>query len=284
MKKLAPVIVLAVVAAVMAIVGVALATATPTIQNGDFSDGTSIVWDNGKLGYPHWRGTGYESLGRPGKTALRHRVVQSNKPGDPPIYLDMKIVGTGTAGAGMKFTYIPFEGVYGDGANPAKPVSWKRVDGLQLDLNTLDSTKYYYLEADVYIVHHRLPDSGWYAGNEWPVEIRMMFVDDSNAKRLFYWGFLDNVDTQGLYPYTQIPNKTWYHYRSPELRELWNTSKLVKVNGEWELGGVDYPLDKIAGLSFAAKGWELRSRIANIAIVRYDSSQAISPDDQTYAP
>ena len=41
----------------------------------------------------------------------------------------------------------------------------KTTDGLQFDLTGLDTDKYYYLEADVYIDRHTLEDSGIYLRN-----------------------------------------------------------------------------------------------------------------------
>jgi len=247
------------------------------ILNGDFADSTTLIWDTGGSGYVHWRGEGYQTHVPSFKKwdMLRTEVKYSNakelRDGAPARYLEFKTVGSGHDGAGITLRYIPFVGVYGDGVNPGAPTSWKNVDGLQLDLSasTLDPNKFYYLEAEVFIDHHNLKDSGWWGGSEWPVQIRMNFADALNGGKRFIWGFLDGIDEQGIRPYTQIQKKTWYHFRSPELRTLWD------VRGK----SVTYPLQRLYGVSVSAQGWELKSRIANIRIVEYSSAQVTTPDD-----
>lgn len=267
------------------------------ILNGDFSSAATIVWDNGYEGYMHWRPEIYQThldLDKDGSwdkmydlpsPNVRSQVKYSNRKdiaeGAPVQYVEFKVVGSGHHGAGIKLRYIPFVGVYGDGVNPEKPTSWRNVDGLQLVLppdasSPLDPSKYYYLEADVYIEHHNLKDSGWYAGDEWPIQIRLGLADANNRGKQHNWGFLDRDDTQGLNPYTKIPKKTWYHFRSHELRSLWETRPGKPAAA--------YPLRRVHNLSVQAKGWELKSRVANICIVEYTTPQSSSPDDQTYMP
>ncbi len=109
---------------------------------------------------------------------------------------------------------------------------------------------------------------------EWPVSIQMGFADANNSGRRFTWGFLDGVDTQGIRPYTQIEPAKWYHYRSPELGDLWD------VRGKT----VVYPIDRIYGLALKAQGHNVLSSIGDVQIVVYDTPQTSSPDDQVYEP
>jgi hypothetical protein len=169
--------------------------------------------------------------------------------------------------------YIPFDGSYGDPGNPPAPTDWKNVDGLQLDMDELDSEKYYYVEADICIIQHNSKDSSFYGGLLWPVEIRLGLADANNARRIFNWGFLDGVDSQGKRPYTQIEGNSWYHYRSPELRGLWD------VTGK----AVAYPIDRIFGLSITAQGYGLKSGISNVDVFEYDIPQVSSPGSGPYS-
>ncbi len=180
------------------------------IENGDFIDETPVYWPGSRgAGYNHWRMEGYHNHFPARKSDMLRTQVRESSPGAikkgaPERYMDFHIVGPGLDGNGISLRSIPFEGAYGDLGNPAKPTSWKNVDGLQFDVTGLDADKYYYLEADARILSHSLKDSGWYAGSEWPVIIQVGFADDNDAGRRSIWGFLDGVDTQGLRPYTQI--------------------------------------------------------------------------------
>ena len=268
-------------ALVICYMAIANGSGNPTgwILNGDFSDSAKILWDTGGEGYMHWRAQAYETTHKPAdkkwdmaRTEVKYSNKKNIKNGAPERFLELKTVGTGHDGIGVSVRYIPFVGVYGDGDNPDKPASWKNVDGLQLDLSTLDYDKYYYLECDVYIVHHNLKDSGWYAGNEWPVRITLGLADANNSGKRFVWGFLDREDTQGLNPYTLVPKKTWYHFRSPELRDLMETRPGKSPAA--------YPLKRIHNVVIGGFGWELKSRVANICIVEYSTSQTSSPNSQ----
>jgi len=132
-------------------------------------------------------------------------------------------------------------------------------------LTSLDSSKFYYLEADVRIISHSLKDSGFFAGSEWPAIIQMGFTDSNGAARRFIWGFLDGVDEQGLRPYTEVEEAQWFRYRSPELKSLWDTRGGGRT--------VAHPVTKVYGLLLRAQGHNLSSQIGYVAIVEYDAKQ-----------
>ena len=272
-----------------------------------WNQGTTNAGNSGNLiGFLHWLPSGYQTnpkndedkdgeadklreMEKPNNKAEVKTTKKKNIPegrsiedptllygvdGEPVRWVKLKLKHNKTYGARYRLRYIPFEGIYGDGFNPNTVTNWKNVDGLQLDLSGADPNKYYYLEADVYIDKHTLEDSGWYAGNEWPITIAIGHVDADNGKRRHLWGFLDGVDTQGINPYTQIANKTWYHYRSEEITSLYETRP-----GE---SATVYPIDRIYGVSVTCEGWDAEVRIANVDIYEYDSAQTSSPDDQVY--
>lgn len=312
MKKIAIIMLMVAVAAVL-MCNTAMADGRMNvIKNGTFFYKTNTKWNHGTTsagnggnlkGYLHWFPSGYQTnpandengdflpdkpreMEKPNVTAKVKTTKKGNIPegmskedptwmygvdGTPARWVEFKLKHNETYGAGRRLRYIPFEGIYGDGFNPDAPASWKNVDGVQFDLIGLDSGKYYYLEADVYIKKHTLDDSGFFAGSEWPVNIEMGYADDNNAGRNHIWGFLDGVDTQGLRPYTQIADETWYHYRSLELRSLWD------VRGR----STTYPIDRIHNVRVACYGWDAEVRIANVDIYEYSTPQTSSPDDNS---
>ena len=79
-----------------------------------------------------------------------------------------------------------------------------------------------YLEFDVKLIDHSLPNSGsWtysHGGTgEWPADARIYFTDTEGIDYLWNHGFLSLTDYYNRTNYTVVSKGSWYHYRAPYL-------------------------------------------------------------------
>ncbi len=122
-----------------------------------------------------------------------------------------------------------------------------------------------YLECDVKLVRDTLQSSGgwsYYQGGhgEWPAEIR--FVNQGAETWEWHHGFADFDDYYERTNYTKVELGTWYHYRSPNLKEVQTT--------ETEAGNVPIesgPPTRITEVKVGGSGWDFEGYFDNVRLI-----------------
>ncbi len=136
-------------------------------------------------------------------------------------------------------------------------------------LDGLDLTPYseVYLECDVKLVSHTLGDSGYWSDQnggygEWPGNIRFEFMDAS--ENTYYWnnGFADFADAYGRTNYTRIPLGTWYHYRSPNLKNV--TTTLTGPHNTPVPSGTPVQILQVRA---GGSGWDFEGYFDNVRLI-----------------
>ncbi len=124
-----------------------------------------------------------------------------------------------------------------------------------------------YLECDVKLVSHTLTNSGtWSYDNggygEWPGDIRIEFVDTTGETYDWNNGFADFEDFYERTNYTQIPLGVWYHYRSPNLKNV-TTTKTGPHNAPIPSGTPA----QISKVKVGGSGWDFEGYFDNVKLI-----------------
>ncbi len=122
-----------------------------------------------------------------------------------------------------------------------------------------------YLECDVKLVDRTLASSGswsYYNGGhgEWPAEIR--FVNSGDESYEWHHGFADFDDTYERSNYTKVELGAWYHYRSPNLKEV-QTTETGPHNAPIESG----PPTLITEVKVGGSGWDFEGYFDNVKLI-----------------